>query len=85
MNKIEKLDILELMEVKGGVDVKVGKCFFGGATKCTVAGSGVINCSVAGSGVITTTGPTGPTNPPSEPTNPPSGPTNPTPITPATP
>lgn len=53
----DKLNVLELMEVKGGIMDKSQICIAASAVKCTAPGSGVI------------VGP--PTPPPTQPTNPP--------------
>lgn len=42
MEELDKLNILELMEVKGGILDKSQICIAASAVKCTVAGSGVI-------------------------------------------
>lgn len=42
LQKSDKLDVLELMEVKGGILDKTQVCIFASAVKCTVQGSGVI-------------------------------------------
>jgi len=42
LQKSDKLNVLELMEVKGGILDKTQVCILSAAVKCTVQGSGVI-------------------------------------------
>lgn len=53
MNGLEEIDVVSLMEVKGGCDALLElKCPLGSAVRCEVQGSGEIRCEVKGSGVI---------------------------------